>query len=117
MTSILKPPRPAIQGRQLLRGDSIALHPESAAWAATATAYELPKSLIPDYNITEVYVMRGPHDSDDIMTPADREMLYNTFWKVGHNSSRSGVRLVGPAPQWARENAGEAGAHPSNRFE
>ena len=30
------------------------------------------------------------------------------------NSARTGVRLMGPAPKWAREDGGEAGLHPSN---
>jgi len=33
---------------------------------------------------------------------------------VHYNSSRTGVRLIGPKPQWARETGGEAGLHPSN---
>jgi urea carboxylase len=33
---------------------------------------------------------------------------------VHFNSARTGVRLVGPRPQWAREDGGEAGLHPSN---
>ncbi len=30
------------------------------------------------------------------------------------NSARTGVRLIGPAPKWARSDGGEAGLHPSN---
>jgi urea carboxylase len=33
---------------------------------------------------------------------------------VHYNSSRTGVRLIGPRPQWARADGGEAGLHPSN---
>jgi urea carboxylase len=33
---------------------------------------------------------------------------------VHYNSSRTGVRLIGPKPQWARTDGGEAGLHPSN---
>src|SRR5258708_2986419 len=29
-------------------------------------------------------------------------------------SARTGVRLIGPKPQWARRDGGEAGLHPSN---
>src|SRR6185295_14605117 len=35
-------------------------------------------------------------------------------WEVHYNSSRTGVRLIGPKPQWARADGGEAGLHPSN---
>ncbi len=31
-----------------------------------------------------------------------------------YNSSRTGVRLIGPKPHWARSDGGEAGLHPSN---
>lgn len=30
------------------------------------------------------------------------------------NSARTGVRLIGPQPEWARSDGGEAGLHPSN---
>lgn len=30
------------------------------------------------------------------------------------NSARTGVRLIGPKPAWARPDCGEAGLHPSN---
>ena len=33
---------------------------------------------------------------------------------VHFNSARTGVRLVGPRPGWARADGGEAGLHPSN---
>lgn len=61
--------------------------------------------------------MHGPHDSDDFMTEADKRMLYSTAWKIGHNSNRTGVRLVGPVPEWSRKDGGEGGSHPSNVFD
>jgi urea carboxylase len=33
---------------------------------------------------------------------------------VHFNSSRTGVRLIGPKPEWVRADGGEAGLHPSN---
>jgi urea carboxylase len=33
---------------------------------------------------------------------------------VHFNSSRTGVRLIGPKPEWVRDSGGEAGLHPSN---
>jgi urea carboxylase len=41
-------------------------------------------------------------------------MLGTTAWKVHYNSNRTGVRLTGPKPHWARRDGGEAGLHPSN---
>ena len=40
--------------------------------------------------------------------------LFSASWKVHYNSDRTGVRLIGPKPQWARKDGGEAGLHPSN---
>jgi urea carboxylase len=40
--------------------------------------------------------------------------LLGATWTVDHRADRTGVRLVGPAPQWARQDGGEAGLHPSN---
>ncbi|KAL3420530.1 urea carboxylase [Phlyctema vagabunda] len=105
------------QGRQLQTSDYITLSEETVKWAAEATEYTLPDSCIPDFNIKEVYVLHGPHDDDTFMTVKDREMLYNTPWKVGHNSNRTGIRLIGPNPEWSRKDGGDGGAHPSNCFD
>ena len=102
------------QGRQVRTGDFLRLSDESPKWAKEAKQYSLPSELVPNYDIKEVYVMQGPHDSADIMTASDREMLYSTPWKIGHNSNRTGIKLIGPAPTWARKDGGEAGSHPSN---
>ena len=40
--------------------------------------------------------------------------FFATDWEVHYNSSRTGVRLIGPRPAWARADGGEAGLHPSN---
>ncbi|KIV99328.1 urea carboxylase [Verruconis gallopava] len=102
------------QGRQIRTGDYLKLSDKSPLWAEEMVEYSLPLKLIPDYNFEEIYVMQGPHDSADIMTDTDRNMLYSTAWKVGHNSNRTGIKLIGPTPQWARKDGGEAGSHPSN---
>ena len=47
-------------------------------------------------------------------TDEDIETFFESSWEVHYNSSRTGVRLVGPKPVWAREDGGEAGLHPSN---
>ncbi|KAH6662115.1 allophanate hydrolase subunit 2-domain-containing protein [Halenospora varia] len=105
------------QGRQLQTSDYIALSEESPKWAAEATEFTLPAQCIPSFEISEVYVLHGPHDDDTFMTAADREMLYSTKWKVGHNSNRTGIRLIGPNPRWSRKDGGDGGAHPSNCFD
>ncbi len=62
----------------------------------------------------EVHVIYGPHGAPDFFTPEDINTFFSTDWEVHYNSSRTGIRLVGPKPQWARTDGGEAGMHPSN---
>jgi urea carboxylase len=59
-------------------------------------------------------VIYGPHGAPDFFTPGDIATFFATDWEVHYNSSRTGVRLIGPKPQWARTDGGEAGLHPSN---
>lgn len=62
----------------------------------------------------DIAVAYGPHGAPDFFTEDDIRTFFSTDWKVHYNSSRTGVRLVGPKPQWARTDGGEAGLHPSN---
>jgi urea carboxylase len=62
----------------------------------------------------EIAVMEGPHAAPDFFTPDDIATFFATEWRVHYNSSRTGVRLIGPRPTWARRDGGEAGLHPSN---
>ncbi|MGQ3017625.1 urea carboxylase [Phenylobacterium sp.] len=59
-------------------------------------------------------VLAGPHGAPDFFTEDDVAMIATAPWKVHYNSNRTGVRLIGPKPQWARRDGGEAGLHPSN---
>ncbi|WP_300647937.1 5-oxoprolinase/urea amidolyase family protein [Hydrogenophaga sp.] len=95
-------------GRHLRTGD--VLHLAGAAQQAPT-----PEVVIPDYsNHWDIDVLYGPHGAPDFFTPDDITMFFGTDWKIHHNSSRTGVRLIGPKPQWARTDGGEAGLHPSN---
>jgi urea carboxylase len=70
---------------------------------------------IPQYaNQWQIGVLYGPHGAPDFFTPADIDTFFATAWKVHHNSDRTGIRLIGPKPEWARKDGGEAGLHPSN---
>jgi urea carboxylase len=62
----------------------------------------------------ELEVLEGPHAAPEFFTEADIETFYETDWEVHFNSARTGVRLIGPRPEWARPDGGEAGLHPSN---
>jgi urea carboxylase len=59
-------------------------------------------------------VLFGPHTSPDFFTDEDIDVFFSTDWKVHYQSDRTGVRLIGPKPVWARPDGGEAGLHPSN---
>lgn len=97
-------------GRALRSGDVVALASSDRAADAVLDPEQRP-DLVTDW---EVGVLAGPHAAPDYFTREDIETLYGTEWKVHFNSDRTGVRLIGPAPTWARPDGGEAGLHPSN---
>ena len=102
-------------GGRALRGGDV-LHADTVqATAAPATAAALPAGLIPEFdNSWTLRVIYGPHGAPDYFTQADIDSFFATAWEVHYNSSRTGIRLIGPKPQWARSDGGEAGLHPSN---
>lgn len=59
-------------------------------------------------------VMLGPHAAPEFFTESDIETFLASRWEVHYHSSRTGIRLLGPKPEWARTDGGEAGLHPSN---
>ena len=72
-------------------------------------------SLVPEMgNEWTLHVVYGPHGAPDFFTPGDIDAFFDAEWEVHYNSSRTGVRLIGPRPEWARSDGGEAGMHPSN---
>jgi len=95
-------------GRALKAGDVLSFN--SSKDQTITPLYETPK-LVNEWEIGVVY---GPHGSPDFFTDEDIKEFFNSSWEVHFNSSRTGVRLIGPAPSWAREDGGEAGLHPSN---
>jgi urea carboxylase len=98
-------------GRTLRVGDVLPLSVTTAPIASKT----LNSALIPEYHSHwEIAVLYGPHGAPDFFTDADIAMFFSTDWEVHYNSSRTGVRLIGPKPQWARTDGGEAGLHPSN---
>jgi urea carboxylase len=98
-------------GRTLRRGD--VLHIGTSVTHAVPSA--VPASALPTLERRwEIGVLYGPHAAPDFFTPRDIEMFFGTDWEVHYNSNRTGVRLVGPKPEWARSDGGEAGLHPSN---
>ena len=59
-------------------------------------------------------VLYGPHAAPDFFTKEYMETFFQAVWEVHYNSDRTGVRLLGPKPEWTRPDGGEAGLHPSN---
>ncbi len=59
-------------------------------------------------------VLYGPHGAPDFFEEAYIEEFLEATWGVHFNSSRTGVRLLGPSPKWTRTDGGDAGLHPSN---
>jgi urea carboxylase len=98
-------------GRALRKGDVLHVA-ESGACSEPA---RLDPALVPEiadrFTIGVVY---GPHGSPDFFTPKDIATFFDTEYEVHYNSARTGVRLIGPKPEWARPDGGEAGLHPSN---
>ncbi|HKQ68090.1 MAG TPA: urea carboxylase [Polyangiaceae bacterium] len=100
-------------GRALAAGDVVHLAREAPS--AAALQGPLPAELVPVLGSEWVLeVLEGPHAAPDFFTVEDIAVFFSTTWKVHYNSSRTGVRLVGPKPKWARQDGGEAGLHPSN---
>jgi urea carboxylase len=99
-------------GRALRTGDVLRLHPDAGP-VATDGLGASPRH--PEIgNQWTIDVLYGPHAAPDFFTPASIQELLTADWRVHHNSDRTGVRLVGPMPQWTRADGGEAGLHPSN---
>ena len=97
-------------GRALRTGDVLhlgapALRPQASL---PATAYPAIT------NHWQLRVIYGPHGAPAFFTEEDIEAFFAARWQVHYNSSRTGIRLIGPKPQWARPDGGEAGMHPSN---
>jgi urea carboxylase len=100
------------QGRVLHAGDVLHL---CGAGSVPRELRTLSENATPSYGREwEIGVLYGPHGSPDFFTPEDIEVFFSTAWKVHYNSDRTGVRLIGPKPRWARKDGGEAGLHPSN---
>ncbi|KAL1642198.1 hypothetical protein SLS58_005538 [Diplodia intermedia] len=105
------------QGRQLAAGDLLEIASEVPEELTAEVMVGIPERLRPAYaRDWRIKAMPGPHE-DGYLLPEDVDMIYGTTWTVSHNASRSGIRLLGPVPRWAREDGGEGGAHPSNLVE
>jgi urea carboxylase len=98
-------------GRALRAGDVLHLLPLADNTAGAQLPVELCDALPAEREIRVIY---GPHGAPEYFTPAYIATFFATAWEVHFNSSRTGVRLIGPKPEWVRDSGGEAGLHPSN---
>jgi urea carboxylase len=99
-----------LAGRALAVGDTIPLGREENLAAPVDVAAVLPSL----GSAWTVRVLAGPHGAPEHLTEAGAVELLTATWTVDHRADRTGVRLVGPRPRWARDDGGEAGMHPSN---
>ncbi|MEJ0092368.1 MAG: 5-oxoprolinase/urea amidolyase family protein [Methylocella sp.] len=94
----------------LRTGDVLRIAATGSASAPKRVA-EDPFKLTHDWTIDVLY---GPHGAPDFFQNEDIAELFASEYEVHYNSARTGVRLIGPKPRWARADGGEAGLHPSN---
>lgn len=98
-------------GRVLRIGDVLHFHETAPPKAAV----EIDSDQLPSYgNHWDIKVLYGPHGAPDFFTEDDIDQFFSVDWEIHYNSARTGIRLIGPKPTWARPDGGEAGLHPSN---
>lgn len=97
-------------GRALATGDVLvpAAVPDDVGRAAAVPAEARPQLT----HAWELAVQEGPQPA--CLTRDGMAHLLGTTWHVQAHADRTGVRLSGPRPGWARADGGEAGLHPSN---
>jgi urea carboxylase len=98
-------------GRTLQRGDVLRVGGTEPATAPQPLSFGAHPELTDHFDIGVLY---GPHGAPDFFTERDIAALFSTEHEVHYNSARTGIRLIGPKPEWARQDGGEAGLHPSN---
>lgn len=104
-------------GRSIRTGDVLHISNLQQNVQQTDAISEVSKTSakpLPIQNTWQLKVVYGPHGAPDFFTDNDIETFFNHQWEVHYNSNRTGVRLIGPKPEWARKDGGEAGLHPSN---
>jgi urea carboxylase len=99
------------KGRTLAAGDVLHFGACNAECQLRTLPPEIEPPLVREWRLRVLY---GPHGAPDFLLPEDIDDVLSATWKVHHNSNRTGVRLIGPKPRWARRDGGDAGLHPSN---
>ena len=87
-------------GRALAAGDVLRVGAVIGAGVPAPTPGERRPHLTSEWVIA---VTEGPHAAPDFFTRADIDEIYSSRYEVHLNSARTGVRLSGPKPSWARD--------------
>ncbi|WP_407710485.1 urea carboxylase [Arthrobacter nitrophenolicus] len=98
-------------GRVLRAGDVLRAVQSPTGTVAGAVPLDSRPALT---SVWALAVTEGPHGAPEFFQREDIDELYAAEYEVHFNSARTGVRLTGPKPRWARTDGGEAGLHPSN---
>lgn len=98
-------------GRALKMSDVLSVCPPNPSVKSSPEVSDLKPIMTHEWTLG---VVPGPHCTEEFLKPGYLKQLTDTTWKVHFNSSRTGVRLIGPPPKWSRKDGGEAGLHPSN---
>ncbi|WP_016954084.1 urea carboxylase [Catenovulum agarivorans] len=98
-------------GRALRMGDFLSIAKKVSLQPVKQIPQDVIAPVTQDWTLRVIY---GPHGAPDFFTEEDIKTIQSHTWKIHYNSSRTGIRLIGPKPEWARETGGEAGLHPSN---
>ena len=93
----------------LLIGDMLPIT-EYSAQTTTALAQAQIPSFTQNWEIAVMYVTWRTR----FFTKQDIDTFFANEFEIHYNSSRTGIRLISTKPEWAREDGGEAGLHPSN---
>ena len=103
-----------LNGRALTTGDVIPFQNVSLAAKPLSGSQSAPRQKTPLHTRHQLRITLGPHCTNDFLTEKDLNCFLESTWTVHYNSSRTGIRLLGPRPDWARSDGGDAGLHPSN---
>ncbi|MCG8039436.1 MAG: 5-oxoprolinase/urea amidolyase family protein, partial [Candidatus Thiodiazotropha taylori] len=93
-------------GRALRAGDVLRIATSDNLTGPATLAEDARPQITNDWQLRVIY---GPHGAPDFFTQTDIESFFSHKWEVHYNSSRTGIRLIGPKPEWARKDGGEAG--------
>jgi len=101
------------EGRALKKGDILKLSGSGKDLKSIA-GRRFKTELIPEYSGRwEMRAIPGPDGAPDYFSEEGMELFFTEEFFTQASSDRSGIRLAGPSPKWAKTRE-VAGRHPSN---